>query len=35
MKDEQNEVVRDFLEPYLVQNIQVFLGFANLSWCFI
>ena len=32
MKAERIEVVKDWLEPKFVRNIQVFLGFANLYW---
>ena len=29
MEDEKIEIVKQWLEPQLVQDIQVFLGFAN------
>lgn len=35
MKDERIEAVYDWLEPQLIQNIQVFLGFANSYQQFI
>ena len=35
MEDEQIEAVKNWLEPKSVQDIQVFIGFANFYWCFI
>ena len=35
MKDKKIEVVKQWLEPKSVQDIQVFLGFANFYWQFI
>ena len=35
MEDKKIEVVRNWFEPKLVQNIQVFIGFANFYWQFI
>ena len=35
MKVEQIEVVKKWLKPKLVWDIQVFLGFANFYWQFI
>ena len=35
MEDEKIEVVRNWLEPKSVQDIQVFIGFANLYQQFI
>ena len=33
--DEKIEMVKNWLEPKLVQDIQVFIGFANFYQCFI
>ena len=35
MEDEQIEAVKNWLEPKSVQDIQVFIGFANFYWRFI
>ena len=35
MEVERIEVVKDWLKPKLVRNLQVFLGFANFYWQFI
>ena len=35
MKAKKLEVVKKWLEPKSVQDIQVFLGFANFYWQFI
>ena len=35
MEDEKIEEVRNWLESKSVQDIQVFIGFANLYWQFI
>ena len=35
MEAEQIEIIRKWLEPKSVQDIQVFLGFANVYWQFI
>ncbi len=35
IKEEKIKAVRDYLEPLLVKNIQVFLGFANFYRRFI
>ena len=35
MEDKKIEVVRNWSEPKLVQDIQVFIGFVNFYWCFI
>ena len=35
MEDEKIKKVKNWPEPKSVQDIQVFLGFANIYWCFI
>ena len=35
MEDEKIEVVKNWLEPKSVKDIQIFLGFANFYQCFI
>ena len=35
MEAKKIKVVKDWLKPKLVCNIQVFLGFANFYWQFI
>ena len=35
MEDERIEAVRNWLEPKLMRDIQVFLKFANFYWRFI
>lgn len=35
MQDKRIETVRNWPEPKLVKDIQVFLGFANFYYCFI
>ena len=35
MKDEKIEAVKSWPEPKSVQDIQVFIGFANFYWRFI
>ena len=35
IKNKQIEAVKNWLEPKLIGDIQVFLGFANFYWRFI
>ena len=35
MKEKRIEAVKNWPEPKSVQDIQVFIGFANFYWCFI